>query len=177
MWKFCLPDRYDSSVSVTRLGDTRTHIQNNKSACALTRCTHAHSTNTHAHTCTGREFVVIAESKSPSSSFSATKPLHHYTRSCSCLTLGRMVWLCVCVCLSVYAYVNVNDWFYGSLGDVTVCRVCVCVCVCEKRWDEKKENGKWKQTHNKEGRVHSCLHKRDRWNHLLSMLHKPGFLT
>lgn len=96
MWSFCQVDRYDSSVSITRLSDTRTHVQNNKSAIALTHSTHAHPC-THRHK--GRAWRCCYEHHHHHHHFLRHNSLLHYTRSCSCLTCGHMAHTRACVCV------------------------------------------------------------------------------
>lgn len=92
-------DRYDSSVSITGLSDTRTHLQNHKSAHTLARSTHTHTcTSIYIYMYWKREFSVAVVSITMF--FCNTVPFHITPGLAAVLTFSHMVRarLCLSVC-------------------------------------------------------------------------------
>lgn len=119
MWNFCLVDRYDSSVSITRLSDTRTHVQNNKPACTLTHSTHAHPC-THIHKGGSSVLLLWAEAIIIVVFFN-TIP-YYITPGLAALWHSAIWRVCVFVCQSVSECKWLNVWesgWYNYLCSVT----------------------------------------------------------
>lgn len=133
MWNFCQAGRYDSSISVTRLNDTRTHVQNSESASTLTHSTHAHPC-THIHEERERD------SAQESFSVAVISRGHHYAIMIFsnmihlCITPGlTAVWYSMCpygMCVCVHACQSI----FECRGDVTA-----CAWGSEKEWKGKQQ--------------------------------------
>lgn len=164
MWKRCLLDKDDSSVSVRGPGDTQTHVHNNKAACVLTRRAHA---QLHDHTRTRGmggergggvgEWMIFAHVPIPGRVrhrhfLQATQPpasSYYSTGPCSCLTLSRA---CVRVCVWRGQLIG------GKFGWCNSAPVWTCVCVTKT-----KETREWKHrlyTIERVEFIHACTQQR-----------------